>query len=72
MVFFDEFFDEFFEKLFDELFDEFFDDFFDDFFFLLTIASFRIGVPSILFLSVREESPICNRPLKIVSAAFTT
>jgi hypothetical protein len=33
-------------------FDEFFDDFFyfsEDFFDLLTIASFRIGVPSILF-----------------------
>ena len=51
-------FDEFFlTNFFDEFVDEFFDKFFDEFLFgrflltynLLTIASFRIGVPSILF-----------------------
>ena len=30
---------------------KFFDKFFDEFYYILTIASFRIGVPSILFLS---------------------
>ena len=37
-------FDEFFDKIFDNYFDKFFDEF-------LTVASFRIGVPSILFLN---------------------
>ena len=53
---FDEFFDEVVDEFFDEVFDEIFDEFFDNFFWkifmtsnLLTIASFRIGVPSILF-----------------------
>ena len=52
--FFGEFFGELFDKFFDELFSNFFDEFFDEFFDkfltynLLTIASFRIGVRSIL------------------------
>ena len=55
--FFDEFFEEFF---FDDFFDDFLDDFFQKIFFtnnLLTIASFRIGVPWILFFPYCQLSP---------------
>ena len=44
---FDEVFDKFFDEFYDEYFDKNFDDFFDNF---LTIASFRMGVPLILFI----------------------
>ena len=49
---FDILFEEFFDVLFDEYFDKLFDNFFDKFCFsedFLTMASFRIGVPLILF-----------------------
>ena len=57
-------------KFVDEFYDDFFfDDFFDEFWFfgkffvtynLLTIASFRIGVPSILFLFNFGVVPACR------------
>ena len=75
--FFDEIFDEIFDEFFWRIFlsnflTNYFDEFFDDFFFgrffftynLLTIASFRIGVPSILFFHKR---PNCHWPIPLKS-----
>ena len=66
-IFSSNFFDEFFQRMFFDVSDEFFRQIFsDEFFFpqifyLLTIASFRIGVPSILFF---YNLQYCKGPFK--------
>ena len=61
-IFSTKFFDKFFQQIFStnfQLFDEIFVEVFDEFY-LLTIASFRIGVPSILFTPIMDHKECLN------------